>query len=455
MQLALVLMILMVVLISQGDSTGTVVTGPSLWLAFAGCLSLAPLTAACGSWWIARGIARDFPDYRPWLRRFDRLQGVVIAAWLGATSLAMVGCHWPQIVRGNWGLDRYPLVDDLLILAPSIFALLAVWAMYWRVDRSLRHEAESGRPAGGCGEYVLLHARQHLGLPLAPVLLVILLQDLAPYASPWLGRRAPEIAGLASLPLMVLLLPWLLRFVWKTQPLHAGPLRERLEDVCRECGCRLREILVWDTGGRMANAAVAGFLPRMKYLLLTDALLQMLDDDELAAVMRHELAHVRRRHLLSRVLVLALPVWLGLTFRFACPGLFEQSTDFLVRIGVSASWQNMVLWPALAAAYAIVVIGCYSRLLEFDADLGVLDHAAGSETTERIAAIQPFIAALVRITGNIHRRSWLHPSVVERANFLRRCAGHPDLAIAYRGRLDRLLWVVGALYVAAAAVWLF
>ena len=63
-------------------------------------------------------------------------------------------------------------------------------------------------------------------------------------------------------------------------------------------GFRFTDILVWDTGHMMVNACVTGILPRFRYVLLSDALLESLTPLETAAVFGHEIGHVAHRHFL-------------------------------------------------------------------------------------------------------------------------------------------------------------
>ena len=75
-----------------------------------------------------------------------------------------------------------------------------------------------------------------------------------------------------------------------------SPTRKRLENLCTANGLRYRNILVWRTGSMITNAAVLGFWGPLRYLLVTDALLDEMTSDELTAVFAHEVGHVVGRH---------------------------------------------------------------------------------------------------------------------------------------------------------------
>jgi len=94
-----------------------------------------------------------------------------------------------------------------------------------------------------------------------------------------------------------LVAPEILRRVLRTQPLPEGPLRRRLEALCRRSGVRYRQILFWDTDQNMGNAAVMGIIPPMRYILLSDVLIETMTDDQIEAVFAHEVGHVVHRHM--------------------------------------------------------------------------------------------------------------------------------------------------------------
>jgi len=96
----------------------------------------------------------------------------------------------------------------------------------------------------------------------------------------------------------------------------------------------------------------------------------------------------------------------------------------------------------------LAAVSWYSRWLEYDADLGVLDSEEGGAESaiQRLARVAPFSSALCAITGDWTQRSWMHPSVVERIAFLRRSARDPDYAAAFRWRIDMFSALLVAAY---------
>jgi STE24 endopeptidase len=247
------------------------------------------------------------------------------------------------------------------------------------------------------------------------------------------------------------LMPAAVRRIWQTTSL-GGPLRERLDDVCRLRKCSVRDILIWHTDGTMANAAVVGISRWLRYLLLTDVLVARLSDDEIAAVVRHELAHLRRWHLPLRLAVLLLPVAWWLAVKQAWPGIGPLFESTIVSLGVRPAIVAAFGVPVGMVTYAVVVVGWYSRLLEHDADLDASITDGGQ--LDAIMATD-FCRALLTLCGRARESwfsQWLHPPVAARVEFLQRVIFEPTDAVTFRRRLNSVTLAMAVLYVAAMLV---
>src|SRR5262249_20891366 len=94
------------------------------------------------------------------------------------------------------------------------------------------------------------------------------------------------------------LMPFFLRLFLGLKPLPPGPLRERLENTARRLGFRYSNILVWNSRKLIATAIVTGFTRWMRYVILTDGLIDHLAPDEIEAVFGHEIEHIKHHHLI-------------------------------------------------------------------------------------------------------------------------------------------------------------
>jgi STE24 endopeptidase len=132
-----------------------------------------------------------------------------------------------------------------------------------------------------------------IGLPL--LALVLKLADWA--GSAWWLWAWGTILGFQLLMLVlapILILPLFNKFT----PLPEGRLRERLLALAERTGFRARGIQVMDGSkrSRHSNAFFTGF-GRFRKIVLFDTLMEQLLENELAAVLAHEIGHYKKGHI--------------------------------------------------------------------------------------------------------------------------------------------------------------
>ena len=220
--------------------------------------------------------------------------------------------------------------------------------------------------------------------------------------------------------LLVQLAPVLLfPIFYKIDPLNNDELRERLTRLGERAGTRVRGVYEWKLSekSKKANAALMG-MGRTRRIILADTLLQNYTDDEIEAVLAHELGHHVRRHILVGILM-----QVGITFfgfwltnqvlRYALardwfPSLDPRLYDFanLPLIILVATVLGFLLMPAMNAL---------SRRHEREADL---------YAWENIPTVGPFVSAMQKLAEqNFEERTpsrfveWFfesHPSIHHR-----------------------------------------
>jgi len=113
----------------------------------------------------------------------------------------------------------------------------------------------------------------------------------------------------------------------KQTPLEDGSLRQKIEDYARKVGFKLDNIYVIDGSKRStkANAYFSGF-GSQKRITLYDTLIQDLDDEEIVAVLAHEVGHYKHKHIIYNlslsILSTGLTLWL-LSLMVGNPLLYE------------------------------------------------------------------------------------------------------------------------------------
>lgn len=399
---------------------------------------------------------------------------------------------WLDLVR-RWVGDLV-LVDELIAIAPLLGLLLSGWWSIYPIDRRLREatligNVDSGRPVETLltrSQYMVLQVRHQVLLILAPMSFLIAWSEslrlgverlLNAYDDGrlTLGSNTERLAAwlndpshlswvftgaqLAGVLLVMCLMPLAVGVIWNVSPLPAGPLRDRLLGLCRAARIRSGRLLIWRTRGTLVNGAVMGLVPPARCILLTDALLDQLPQEQVEAVMAHEIAHVRRRHM----------PWL-MACMLASVGLSAGGGEWLIRalgwVGhTSESVQTAVI--ALTAAsltIGLVLFGFVSRRFEWQADafavqtLSRLD-APGERPLVASAAVAAMSGALVTVARLNHippgKFSWRHGSIARRLANLRDLEGQAvdGLPIDRVVARTKVLTALGAAAAVALMIW--
>jgi STE24 endopeptidase len=162
----------------------------------------------------------------------------------------------------------------------------------------------------------------------------------------------------------------------KQTPLEEGTLRDMIEEFATKTGFKLRNIYVIDGSKRStkANAYFSGFGPK-KRIVLFDTLLKEFTDEEIVAVLAHEIGHYRKKHVLKNLISSVLLTGLML-FLFSLvvnnpmlsSAMGAKSTSFhmgLIVFGILYSPLSLVI--GLVSNY-------FSRKNEFQADNYAKEH---------------------------------------------------------------------------------
>jgi STE24 endopeptidase len=414
--------------------------GPAMKLSLAavGVVALALLNVAAG--WAGSGLAIRLSDAYPRGgplaagRIFSLLKGGVVGFVLADVFVL----RWPDLVTALVGGGVAGVfLHDMVLLLPAVVMVLTVMAFQHR------YEARQGRVSLPARTYVWLRFRMELAVLLVPWMLLVVVTGVVALASrglPWAGT-ADSLATGATLGAIVVFSPWLLRTVWTTSRLPAGPLRRRLEEVCSVNRFHVSDILVWHTHRHLANAGVVGPTRWLRYVLLTDSLLEHFTSEEVEAVFAHEMGHVRHRH---------LPFYIAFGAGFLC--FYPNGLDLLSLtgwvepagslLGFDLSAAQAVATLALALLYWVALFGAISRRMELEADLFAL--RAGSQPTAFLDAL-----GKLGLMSSPHMLStWRHYSIRRRLAFLESALAQPEVAARFGRRLTVLktgvLAVLGA-----------
>ncbi len=162
----------------------------------------------------------------------------------------------------------------------------------------------------------------------------------------------------------------------KQTPLGDGTLRDKIESFATMTGFRLKNIYLIDGSKRStkANAYFSGFGPK-KRIVLFDTLLNELSEEEIVAVLAHEIGHYRKKHVLKNLIasVLLTGVMLFLFSLVVNNPLLSQAMG-----AEKASFHiGLMVFGILYSPLSLViglVSNYFSRKNEFEADRFVKDN---------------------------------------------------------------------------------
>ena len=206
----------------------------------------------------------------------------------------------------------------------------------------------------------------------------------------------------------------------KQSPLKEGSLKTKIEAYAATVGFQLKNISVIDGSKRStkANAYFSGF-GKEKRVTLYDTLINDLDEEEIVAVLAHEVGHYKRKHIIFNLTVSILLT--GLTLFIL--SLFINNPEVSKAIGVTTpSFHAALIGFGILYSPISQITGLFmnyfSRKFEFQAD---------NYAKETFAA-DPLITSLKKLSKNNLSNltphsafvfmNYSHPPLIERVKNL-------------------------------------
>lgn len=175
----------------------------------------------------------------------------------------------------------------------------------------------------------------------------------------------------------------------KFTELEDESLKNRIEALMTRCGFLSKGILVMDGSRRSShgNAYFTG-LGNNKQIVFFDNLLDSLEEDEVEAVLAHELGHFKKKHIVKRLVSMTFLTLAG----FAMLGWLMQQQWFYNGLGMTTQsiYAALVLFSIASPAFTFFlspISAMISRKHEFEAD----DYAAQQADANKL------IEALVKL----------------------------------------------------------
>ncbi|MFC1828487.1 M48 family metalloprotease [Thermodesulfobacteriota bacterium] len=316
-----------------------------------------------------------------------------------------------------------PTFQALIFLGLFVFYLSIIWACAHGVQQKLHMTDMSGR------SYVLSNISFSIPI-LLPWFMLSGIADiihLLPFEAPkqYLATTEGEVTYfLVFLFAVAVIGPAMIQKFWRCTPLETGDARRRIENLCQKAGIEYNNILYWPIfGGRMITAGVMGLVKKFRYILVTGALLRLLEPEEVDAVIAHEIGHVKQKHLLFYLvffvgylllsyatfdLVIYLIIFMEPVYRFIMNTGLNQ-------VAITSAIFNVAI-IFIFLIYFRYIFGYFMRNFERQADAYVY---------ALFESARPLISTLEKIAATSgqspDKPNWHHFSISERIAFLKKC----------------------------------
>lgn len=167
----------------------------------------------------------------------------------------------------------------------------------------------------------------------------------------------------------------------KFTPLEDGTLKERINQLLDRCGFSSNGIFIMDGSKRSGhgNAYFTG-MGSNKRIVFFDTLAESLDDDEMEAVLAHELGHFKRKHVIKMLVASSIISLISLGIL----GWLITQDWFFSGLGVNnasnaAALLLFMLVAPVFTTFMTPISAYFQRKFEFEADDFAAEHAQASK----------------------------------------------------------------------------
>jgi len=409
----------------------------------AGIIALFPLTAA--AIWIFVTFAALWvviPDMLAIMRSEGRLPGFhdaqgrfswLVTAWIILLHAAVSPAEWlcPPLNRAL--PQTWPMLLSIALYTWLFWATRVPFRSAWSLIFDPDQTPEE-------------FFRARMTLPILffpPMVLWLLVEDS------WLGSM--QLPGLSDLenfvmaPLffvgLYLFSPRLFNLAWRAVPLADGRLRSSIIDLAARAETPIAGVKLWDTFREpIPNAAVAGLSSKYRFVYMTNYLIDIFDENQLMAVVAHELGHLRLGH-----------VWTYMIFSLdlVFVSLLTKIMLFLHVPGYAARAETLNSVVDLFGFLGIFLL-CFTALTrhsEHQADRFAASMVGGDLFAGTLERLQEFISMP---SSRWPKWTLTHPEFAERTAAALAWKGPPGLLVKSERRLRVALLLFGMVVCLAA-----
>ena len=190
----------------------------------------------------------------------------------------------------------------------------------------------------------------------------------------------------------------------KQKPLEEGALRDKISTYAKTVGFKFNKIFVIDGSKRStkANAYFSGFGSE-KRVTLYDTLINDLDEEEIVAVLAHEVGHYKKKHIIFNLIASTLLT--GLTLYILSLLISNPLLSNALGVEIPSFHIGLIAFGMLYSPISEItglIMNHFSRKFEYQAD----DYAKQTYKAE------PLITSLKKLSKNSLSNLTPHPAYV-------------------------------------------
>jgi len=239
---------------------------------------------------------------------------------------------------------------------------------------------------------------------------------------------------------LMVFFPPILQRMWGCKPFPESPLKKRLEALCLRANFKHAGLKIWDIMKHSMTAAIMGISSRFRYVMFTESIIERFPDEEIEAILAHEIGHSYRKHLIIYPFILLGMIVLSAIFSMFFGEAFDDFFGFNQLLSPSSAWNPIkpfVAFLPFACMFFIYfrfVFGFFSRNFERQADLHV--YHLGTPPEALISALD----RIGNIGGKTHKQpNWHHHSIYHRIRFLYDTIADPSLIMHHHKHVKRIV----------------
>jgi STE24 endopeptidase len=210
---------------------------------------------------------------------------------------------------------------------------------------------------------------------------------------------------------------------FKFGPLEVEGLEERIRRLMEQAGVKVSRVFQVDASrrSRHSNAYFTG-IGSVKRIVLFDTLVEQMSQDEVLAVLAHEVGHWKKRHVLKRIILTEASAFLGLFIAYHL--LRWDGLTGLIGLEQGSFYARVMIIGFLGSLATFPLTPFFSYLSRRD------ERAADRFAADLTGNPAAMASALVKLSrenlSNLHPHPWYakfyysHPPVVERVRELRK-----------------------------------